>query len=146
MRILKPLYIIGCYVWTCKVADPQCFCCTTLRDVIFANWYFVSVMSTNCTLQHAVVYWVTKNALSIVTIRLECLILNDSLAFYSWFLEDNSLIWYLVCLKGEKKSQVGMHIHYIWCLTGPVGKPQEEGMMSTIVSFPLVWYQGLIDQ
>jgi hypothetical protein len=25
-----------------------------------------------------------------------------------------------------------------WCLTGPVGKPQEEGMMSTTVSFPSV--------
>jgi hypothetical protein len=32
------------------------------------------------------------------------------------------------------------------CLTGPVGKPQEEGMMSTAVSFPPVWNQGLIDQ
>jgi hypothetical protein len=25
-----------------------------------------------------------------------------------------------------------------WCLTGPVGKTQEEGMMSTIVSFPSI--------
>jgi hypothetical protein len=32
-----------------------------------------------------------------------------------------------------------------WCLTWPVGKPQEEGMMSTTVSFPLVWNQSLID-
>jgi hypothetical protein len=33
-----------------------------------------------------------------------------------------------------------------WCLTGPVGKPQEEGMMSTTVSFPSVWNQDLIHQ
>jgi hypothetical protein len=33
-----------------------------------------------------------------------------------------------------------------WCLTGPVGKSQEEGMMSTTVSFSLVWNQNLIDQ
>jgi hypothetical protein len=33
-----------------------------------------------------------------------------------------------------------------WCLVGPVGKPQEEGMMSTTVSFSSVWNQGLIDQ
>jgi hypothetical protein len=33
-----------------------------------------------------------------------------------------------------------------WCLTGPVGKPQEEGMMSTAVSFLSVWNQSLIDQ
>jgi hypothetical protein len=33
-----------------------------------------------------------------------------------------------------------------WCLTGPVGKPQEEGMMSTTVSFPSLWNQSLIDQ
>jgi hypothetical protein len=28
----------------------------------------------------------------------------------------------------------------------PLGKPQEEGMMSTTVSFPSVWNQSLIDQ
>jgi hypothetical protein len=33
-----------------------------------------------------------------------------------------------------------------WCLKGPVGKPQEEGMMRIAISFPLVWNQGLIDQ
>jgi hypothetical protein len=33
-----------------------------------------------------------------------------------------------------------------WYLTGPVGKPQEEGIMSTSVSFPSVWNQGSIDQ
>ena len=26
--------------------DPQCFCCTTLRDVIFTEWCSVDVMST----------------------------------------------------------------------------------------------------
>jgi hypothetical protein len=30
-----------------------------MRDVIFANWYFTSVMSTTYILQHAVVCWVT---------------------------------------------------------------------------------------
>jgi hypothetical protein len=33
-----------------------------------------------------------------------------------------------------------------WCLKGPDGKPQEEGMMSTSISFLSVWNQGLIDQ
>jgi hypothetical protein len=36
-----------------------CFCCTTLRDVIFVKWYFMSVMSMTCIPQHAVVCWVT---------------------------------------------------------------------------------------
>ena len=35
------------------------FCCTTLRDVIFAEWYFVNVISTTGILQHAVVCRVT---------------------------------------------------------------------------------------
>ena len=42
--------------------DLQCFCCTTLRDVIFAEWCSVSVMSTTCVLQHAVVRGVTAFA------------------------------------------------------------------------------------
>ena len=32
------------------------------------------------------------------------------------------------------------------CAEHTVGKPQEEGMMSTAASFPLVRNQGLIDQ
>jgi hypothetical protein len=32
------------------------------------------------------------------------------------------------------------------CLKGPVGKPQEECMMSTSASFPSIWNQSLIDQ
>ena len=36
-----------------------CFCCTTLVDVILMKRCFVSVMSTTCALQHAVVCWVT---------------------------------------------------------------------------------------
>ena len=39
--------------------DQLCFCCTTLRDVIFADWYFAHVMSTTGILQHAVVCRVT---------------------------------------------------------------------------------------
>ena len=35
------------------------FCCTTLRDVIFAEWYFVNVISTSGILKHAVVCRVT---------------------------------------------------------------------------------------
>ena len=35
------------------------FCCTTLRDVIFAEWYSVNVISTTGILQHAVVCRVT---------------------------------------------------------------------------------------
>jgi hypothetical protein len=38
---------------------PAMFCCTTLRDVIFAEWYFVNVISTTGILQHAVVCRVT---------------------------------------------------------------------------------------
>jgi hypothetical protein len=34
---------------------PAMFWCTTQRDVIFADWYFVNVMSTTDILQHAVV-------------------------------------------------------------------------------------------
>jgi hypothetical protein len=37
------------------------FCCTTLRDVIFAEWYFVNVISTTGILQHAVVCRVTTD-------------------------------------------------------------------------------------
>jgi hypothetical protein len=36
--------------------DPQYFYCTTLRDIIFVKWYFVSIISMNYTLQH--VYWI----------------------------------------------------------------------------------------
>jgi hypothetical protein len=39
--------------------DPQYFCCTTLRDVIFVELSSISVISTTCVLQHAVVCWVT---------------------------------------------------------------------------------------
>ena len=38
---------------------PAMFCCTTLRDVIFADWYFANVISTTGILQHAVVCRVT---------------------------------------------------------------------------------------
>jgi hypothetical protein len=38
---------------------PAMFCCTTLGDAIFADWYFVNVISTTAILQHAVVCRVT---------------------------------------------------------------------------------------
>jgi hypothetical protein len=38
---------------------PLCFCCTILRDVISVKWYFTSIMSTTCILQHEVVCKVT---------------------------------------------------------------------------------------
>jgi hypothetical protein len=47
----------------CLNKRPLCFCCTTLRDVIFVKWYFTSVMSTTCILQHAVVCWVTTGTM-----------------------------------------------------------------------------------
>jgi hypothetical protein len=41
--------------------DPQCFCCTTLRDVILVEGCSASVISMTCILQHAVVCWVTAS-------------------------------------------------------------------------------------
>jgi hypothetical protein len=38
---------------------PAMFCCTTLRDVIFVDWYFVNVISTTGILHHEVVCKVT---------------------------------------------------------------------------------------
>jgi hypothetical protein len=38
------------------------FCCTTPRDVIFAEWYFVNVISMTGILQHAVVCRVTAGS------------------------------------------------------------------------------------
>jgi hypothetical protein len=43
----------------CLYLAPQCFYCTTLRDVILAERCSASVMSRTCILQHAVVCWVT---------------------------------------------------------------------------------------
>ena len=45
--------------------DLAMFCCTTLRDVIFAEWYFANVISTTGILQHAVVCRVTTFFLSL---------------------------------------------------------------------------------
>ena len=55
----------------CMSLDSQCFCCTTLRDVIFTERCSVSVMSTTCILQHEVVHGVTA-----VGIRAICLTLG----------------------------------------------------------------------
>ena len=42
--------------------DPQCFCCTTLRDVIFMDKSFRECYVTTCTLQYALVCWVTAQS------------------------------------------------------------------------------------
>ena len=48
--------------WTRKVADPQCFCCTTLRDVIFMKGYFRKYYINDLYTTHVVVYWVTAGS------------------------------------------------------------------------------------
>ena len=50
--------------------DLQCFCCTTLRDVIFAERCSVSVMSTTCVLKHAVVRGVTAVGIRAIALTL----------------------------------------------------------------------------
>ena len=52
------------------VFDLQCFCCTTLRDVIFAERCSVSVMSTTCVLQHVVVRGVTAVGIRAIALTL----------------------------------------------------------------------------
>ena len=52
------------------VFDLQCFCCTTPRDVIFAERCSVSVMSTTCVLQHAVVHGVTAVGIRAIALTL----------------------------------------------------------------------------
>ena len=46
----------------CNKVDPQCFCCTTLRDVIFTDKSFRECYVMTCALQYAVVCWVTVAA------------------------------------------------------------------------------------
>jgi hypothetical protein len=48
----------------------QCFCCTTLMDVIFVEACFASVISTTCILQHAVVCWVTAAGIRAIALTL----------------------------------------------------------------------------
>jgi hypothetical protein len=50
--------------------DPQCFCCTTLRDVILVEGCFTSVISTTCILQHAVVCCVTAAGIRAIALTL----------------------------------------------------------------------------
>jgi hypothetical protein len=50
--------------------DPRCFCCTTLRDVIFIKQCFVSVVSTNRALQHAAVCWVAVGGIGAIVLTL----------------------------------------------------------------------------
>jgi hypothetical protein len=62
------------YIWACNnkslYVDPQCFYCTTLRDVIFVEWSFISVISTTCVLQHAVVCGVTTVGIRAIALTL----------------------------------------------------------------------------
>jgi hypothetical protein len=64
----------SCYIWACNnkslYVDPQYFCCTTLRDVILVEWSFISVISTTCVLQHAVVCWVTATGIRAIALTL----------------------------------------------------------------------------
>jgi hypothetical protein len=53
------LYSFGWYLWTCNVVDPQCFYCTTMRDVIFKEEDFHEYYINNLYTTHAVVCWVT---------------------------------------------------------------------------------------
>jgi hypothetical protein len=57
--ISKLLYSFGWYLWTCNVVDPQCFYCTTMRDVIFKEEDFREYYINNLYTTHAVVCWVT---------------------------------------------------------------------------------------
>jgi hypothetical protein len=50
--------------------DPQCFYCTTLRDVILVEGCSASVISTTCILQHAVVCWVTAAGIRAIALTL----------------------------------------------------------------------------
>jgi hypothetical protein len=50
--------------------DPQCFCCTTLRDVILVEGCSASVISITCILQHAVVCWVTVAGIRAIALTL----------------------------------------------------------------------------
>jgi hypothetical protein len=50
--------------------DPQCFCCTTLRDVILVEGCSTSIISTTCILQHAVVCWVTAAGIKVIALTL----------------------------------------------------------------------------
>jgi hypothetical protein len=52
------------------ILDPQCFCCTTLRDVIIVEGCSASVISTTCILQHAVVCWVTAAGIRAIALTL----------------------------------------------------------------------------
>jgi hypothetical protein len=42
------------------VVDPQCFCCTTLRDVKSVERCSIGLISTTFILQYVVVCWVTE--------------------------------------------------------------------------------------
>jgi hypothetical protein len=57
--VSKLLYTFGWYLWTRKVADAQCFCCTTLRDVIFIKGDFREYYINDLYTTYAVVCWVT---------------------------------------------------------------------------------------
>jgi hypothetical protein len=51
-------------------SDPQCFCCTTLRDLILVEGCSASVISTTCILQHALVCWVTAAGIRAISLTL----------------------------------------------------------------------------
>jgi hypothetical protein len=53
----------------CLYLDPQYFCCTTQRDVIFMERCSASVMSMICIIQHGVVCWVTAITTSLAKQR-----------------------------------------------------------------------------
>jgi hypothetical protein len=57
----KLLYTFGWYLWTRKVAAPQCFCCITLRDLIFMKRDFREYYINDLYTTHAVVCWVTAH-------------------------------------------------------------------------------------
>jgi hypothetical protein len=65
----------SCYIWACNneslCVDPQCFCCTTLRDVTFVEWSFISVISMTCVRQLAVVCWVTTAGIRAIALTLD---------------------------------------------------------------------------
>jgi hypothetical protein len=136
--ISKLLYTFGWYLWTRKVADPQCFYCTTIRDVIFTEGDFRECYINDLYTTHALVCWITAlNHLSTFSPHTESIVFplyievrNGSNHEFHIYNCCNSLFFTVTMWRGFNSTNVldeGLRIGEIGCRMNSKVKSVKQG-------------------